>query len=214
MPHLDLILIRHGETDWNKEGVFRGLNDVRLNATGIMQADATAEALAGTVFDAIYSSPLKRALVTAKRIAKPHEIDVRTSDDLMDINFGLWQGKTEKEVEERWPGMLKTWRERPGKAKFPAGESTKKAWKRVNSALREILFTHGTGTVVIVSHRVPIKMMTAYLLEKDRHALNEIKHDPCAISVFEVESRRQFRAVRLNDSSHLARLNLPSYRDF
>jgi broad specificity phosphatase PhoE len=97
--------------------------------------------------------------------------------------------------------------------KFPGGESTKKAWKRVNTALREILFTHGTGTIVLVSHRIPIKFMTAYLLGEGFSGFPKVKHNPCAISVFEVE-QRHYRPVVLNDSSHLAKLNLPPERDF
>jgi len=213
MPKMELILIRHGETDWNKGAIFRGHEDVRLNATGVAQADATADALRDRVFEAIYSSPLKRALVTARRIALPHEIVVRENAGLLDINYGTWQGMKESTIKERWPSAYARWVKTPTKTKFSGGESTKKAWKRVNTALREILFTHGTGTIVLVSHRIPIKFMTAYLLGEGFSGFPNIKHDPCAISVFEVE-QRQYRPVVLNDSSHLAKLNLPPERDF
>lgn len=210
---MELILVRHGETDFNRDGVFRGLLEVRLNAMGIAQADATAEALAGKVFDAIYSSSLKRALVTATRIAKPHEIQIRKIDGLMDIDFGAWAGLTEKEVQGKYPKQYETWMQKPGNARFPGGESARKVWKRINSSLREILFTHGTGIVVIVSHRVPIKMMTAYLLGMTRHDINEIKHDPCAISIFRIDGR-DYTPIVLNDSSHLAKLSIGPQRDF
>jgi len=211
---LELILIRHGETDWNKDRVFRGHMDMRLNATGVAQADATAEALKGVVFDAIFSSPLKRALVTARRIAKPHEIEVREAEGFTDMYFGSWQGLTEAQVAEKYPPMLRKWNVSPAHFRPPGGESTKKAWKRVNSQLREILFTHGTGTVVVVSHRVPLKMMTAYLLKQKRADIHSIKHDPCAISVFRVHDKGEYEAVRLNDTSHLKQLGLPAPDDF
>ena len=210
---MELIIIRHGETDWNREQVFRGRRDIRLSAAGIAQADATAEALKDKVFEAIYSSPLKRSMVTARRIAKPHLIEIRESDGFNDVSFGMWEGVPAKTVAERYAGGYKTWTEKPGKAKFPQGESMKRAWKRVNSALREILWTHGTGTVVIVSHRVPIKLMTAYLLGRKRDAIGSIRHDPCAMSVFNVD-RRDYEPVVLNDSSHLEKLGLPPYTDF
>jgi broad specificity phosphatase PhoE len=213
MPKMELILIRHGETDWNKGAIFRGHEDVRLNATGIAEADATADVLKDRVFEAIYSSPLKRSMVTAKRIALPHEIIVRENDGLLDINYGTWQGMKESTIEERSPTAYARWIKTPTKTKFPGGESTKKAWKRVNTALREILFTHGTGTIVLVSHRIPIKFMTAYLLGKGFSGFPEIKHDPCAISVFGVENRVS-KPIILNDTSHLAKLNLPPQRDF
>jgi alpha-ribazole phosphatase len=185
---LEIILIRHGETEWNKERVFRGQMDMRMNSTGIAQADATAEALKDVVFDAIYSSPLKRAMVTARRIAMPHEIAVRAADGFSDMHFGSWQGLTEAQVEERYAPLLKKWKESPARFRPPVGESTKKAWKRVNSQLREVLFKRGD----IVS----------------------IRHDPCAMSVFKVLERGRYEAVRLNDTSHLRHLNLPKPDDF
>jgi len=213
MAKLELILIRHGETDWNKESIFRGHEDVRLNATGIAQADATAEALKDKVFEAIYSSQLKRAMVTAKRIAAPHEIEVREKFGLVDINYGLWQGKRESTVKESHPKLYERWQNNPSKVKFPGGESVRKSWKRVNTALREILFLHGTGSVVIVTHRIPLKFMTTYLLGKHLEDFNKVVHDPCAISVFEVEGR-QHKPVILNDSRHLAKLVLAKPKDF
>lgn len=211
---MELILVRHGETDWNKDRVFRGQMDMRINAAGIMQADATAEALKDKVFDAVYSSPLKRALVTARRIAKPHEIEVRAEKGFTDMHFGAWQGLTEAQVEERYPALLRRWSENPAGVRPPGGESTRKAWKRINGQLREVLFTHGTGTVVIVSHRVPLKMMTAYLLKKRRKGIRDIKHDPCAISTFKIHGRWDYEPVSLNDTKHLDRLRLPEADDF
>ncbi len=213
MSKLEIVLIRHGETDWNTGSIFRGHEDVRLNAAGIAQADATAEVLKHKVFEAVYSSPLKRALVTARRIAMPHEIAVRENVGLVDINYGTWQGLKESTVKERNPKAYDRWMKTPAKMKFPGGESTKKAWKRVNTALRELVFTHGTGTIVIVTHRIPLKFMTAYMLGKHLEDISGIRHEPCAISIFDVENR-QFTPVKLNDTSHLARLNLPSQRDF
>lgn len=213
MPKMEIILVRHGETDWNAGGVFRGHEDVRLNANGIAQADATAEALKDRVFEAIYSSPLKRSLVTARRIALPHEIEVRVKDGIVDINYGVWQGLKESTVKEKHPVAYKRWTDTSWKVKFPGGESTKKAWKRVNTALREILFTHGTGTIVIVSHRIPLKFMTAYLLGKSFKEFHSVRHDPCAISVFEIQER-EYKPVVLNDTGHLKKLDLPAQRDF
>lgn len=213
MPKMELILIRHGETDWNKGAVFRGHEDVKLNATGIAQADATAEALKDRVFEAIYSSPLKRSLVTARRIALPHEIKVRENEAFLDINYGVWQGLKESTVKERYPKAYDRWINTPTKMKFNGGEKAKIAWKRVNSGLRELLMVHGMGSVVIVSHRIPIKFMTAYLLGKGFSGFPDIKHDPCGISVFEVE-RTEYTPVVLNDTRHLQKLGLPPARDF
>jgi len=213
MPKLELILIRHGETDWNRERFFRGREDVALNATGIAMADLTAEALKDRVFEAIYSSPLKRAMVTATRVAMPHQISVRMKPDLIDIDYGVWTGMKESDVIAKWGKDYDRWLKNPSRMRFIRGESVKKTWKRVNTALREIIFTHGTGSVVIVTHRIPIKMMTAYLLRQKPRDIVKIRHDPCAISIFEFEDRKG-RPVVLNDSSHLSSLGLSPALDF
>jgi len=213
MPRLELILVRHGETDWNKENYFRGHEDVKLNATGIAQADAVAEALKSKVFEAIYSSPLKRALVTARRIALPHEIGIREKAEFLDINFGTWQGKKESDVKENYSKLYENWQRKPASVRFPAGDKVKKCWRRVNTGLREVLMVHGTGSVVIVSHRIPLKMMTTYLLGKRLKEFQTVIHDPCAISTFEVEGR-DYAPIKLNDTSHLKGLDLPRPRDF
>lgn len=213
MPKLELILVRHGETDWNKGGIFRGHEDVKLNQVGIAQAEATAKALKSKVFEAVYTSPLKRSLVTARRIALPHEMEVREDIDLLDMNFGIWQGRTEAWARERYPKLLDKWYNRPASMKFPGGESVKKAWKRINKRLLDILSTHSLGTVVIVTHRVPLKIMTAYLLNKGMNDIHQVRHDPCAISVFEIEKTKRVPVV-LNDTRHLADLQLPPPRDF
>ncbi|OGS43283.1 MAG: hypothetical protein A3K76_06800 [Euryarchaeota archaeon RBG_13_57_23] len=213
MTELELILVRHGVTDWNDGGIFRGHEDVRLNAIGIAQADATAGVLKDRVFEAVYSSPLKRAFVTARRIALPHEIEVREHDGFLDVNFGAWQGLKESTVKEKYAATYDKWLKSPAKVKFPSGENMKRAWKRVNSALRELLMVHGTGTVVIVTHRIPLKFMTTYLLSESPDDFYKVRHDPCAISIFKI-SGRDYTPVVLNDSSHLAKLRQPPSKDF
>ena len=213
MSEMELILVRHGETSWNGAKVFRGRRDVKLNAEGIVQADATAHALKDKVFEAVYTSPLKRSLVTARRIAAPHSIQVREEFGFSDISYGSWEGIAEDKVASLYPKDYERWLQTPWKVRPPSGENMKKAWKRVNSSLREVLWTHGTGTVVIVSHRVPIKLMTAYLMGEKRNAIGKYKHDPCAMSVFKIRYRN-YEPVVLNDSSHLSKLGLPEYPDF
>ncbi|HEX7392538.1 MAG TPA: histidine phosphatase family protein [Thermoplasmata archaeon] len=213
MPKMELILVRHGETDWNSAAIFRGHEDVRLNSVGIAQADAVGEALESRVFEAIYSSPLKRSLVTATRIAIPHQIDVHVNQGFVDVNYGTWQGLKEATVKQKNPRAYERWTNTPTKMKFPGGDSMKKAWKRVNTSLRELLVLHGLGTVVIVSHRIPLKFMTAYLLGTGFESFPSVKHDPCAISIFSVDDGK-FEPIVLNDTRHLAKLRLPEPRDF
>src|SRR3972149_8520189 len=87
-----IILARHGETEWNLAEIFRGRIDVELNETGLKQAELLGEYLSHTEIEAVYSSPLKRALRTAQAIAQYHRLDVQTSPGLIDLNLGDWQG--------------------------------------------------------------------------------------------------------------------------
>jgi broad specificity phosphatase PhoE len=210
---MELILIRHGETDWNRETTFRGRIDIPLNANGMAQAEATARALRNKQIDVIYSSPLKRAMTTARIIAAPHGIEPVAKDNYIDIDYGIWQGLTESVIKERYPRPFEKWTNYPEKMRFHKGESVREVWKRCAGGLREIASTHDAETIAVVSHRIPIKLMTAFLLGKKASAMNQIKHDTCAISIFE-KANREFKPILLNDNRHLSDLGIPALKDF
>ncbi len=94
-------LVRHGQTAWNKEEIFRGRSDIPLNETGLKEAALAGEYLKSFEVEAIYSSPLARAWQTAQKIAGFHRLEVRPLDGLMDMSFGRWEGHSLKEVKER-----------------------------------------------------------------------------------------------------------------
>ena len=98
----EIILVRHGETEWNVAEIFRGRIDVELNETGIKQAELLAEYLSNVKIDAIYSSPLKRALKTAEIVAGSHKLDINITPGLTDFNYGKWQGLSHQEVKDKY----------------------------------------------------------------------------------------------------------------
>ena len=91
-----IYLVRHGQTQWNKEEIFRGTTDVPLNESGLKEARLAAEALREEPIKAVYTSPLARANQTAEAIARIHRMEARVIDDLRDICFGEWQGVAHK----------------------------------------------------------------------------------------------------------------------
>jgi broad specificity phosphatase PhoE len=93
---IEIILVRHGETAWNRREIFRGRADIELSETGARQAELLAQYLSQTGISAIYSSPLKRALKTAEAIASYHSLDVKTTSGLIDFDYGNWQGRPHK----------------------------------------------------------------------------------------------------------------------
>ncbi|GAG11407.1 unnamed protein product, partial [marine sediment metagenome] len=119
----EIILARHGETKWNVEEVFRGRTDIELNQTGIKQAELLAGYLSKHKIDAIYSSPLKRAVKTAEIIAGYHGLDIEVAPELIDFDCGDWHGLLRQEVQDKYKELYDLWVNHPDKVKIPGGES-------------------------------------------------------------------------------------------
>ncbi|MEM2943128.1 MAG: histidine phosphatase family protein [Methanomassiliicoccales archaeon] len=212
---MDLILVRHGETDWNRASIFRGRMDIPLNSTGLAQARLTARALQHQNISTIYSSPLARSLKTAEIIAQPHSINVTIDDDLIDIDYGALQGISEKEAVMQYPLLMETWSNHPEKVKFPCGESLHDVLKRIQNFFDRICVFSRTENraVLVVSHRIPIKIMTLILLGMDLSHLNEVRHDNCAISIFKIRENSIEQSI-LNYTKHLDMLSIDRLKDF
>lgn len=199
---IKIIFVRHGETEWNKNKKFRGQIDVKLNSRGIEQAKAVAKVLLNSKIDAIYSSPLSRATKTAKIIANDHSKDVKVVNGFIDINFGKWQGLSKNEVIEKYNKIYNDWCKNPHKVKFIDGECLDDVKKRAISALNILLQKHIDETIVIVSHRVVLKVLICALLGLDNSHFWRIKQDICAVTTFEYLDNK-FILTLLNDTCHL-----------
>ncbi|MFC1931471.1 histidine phosphatase family protein [Chloroflexota bacterium] len=208
----EIILIRHGETAWNVGEIFRGRIDVELNKTGIKQAELLAEYLSKVKIEAIYSSPLKRALKTAEIIAGYHKVDVDITPGLNDFNFGEWQGLSHQEVKTKYPQLYAEWINHPDRVKMPSGESLEDVRKRAKGAVNNIITRH-EGPVVLVSHRVVNKVLICALLDLDNSHFWNIKQDTCGTTAFTYEKGR-FILTRHNDTSYLETIYKVPQSDF
>ena len=146
-----LLLVRHGETDWNRQHRVQGHTDVPLNATGRGQAEALAERLETTTLAAVYSSDLARARETAETIARSQGLDVVTDAALREKNFGSWEGLTDVEIAERFPEAVR--------GRWGDGETTEDVAGRVLPAIERIRARHPVGTVVVVTHGGPMRLV-------------------------------------------------------
>jgi len=209
---LEIILARHGETDWNVAEIFRGGVDVALNETGLRQAELLGEYLSGVKIDAVYSSPLKRALKTAEAIACHQALGVNVASGLTDFNFGEWQGLSHQEVEDRYGELYEEWTSHPEKVRMPAGESLEDVTKRAMTVVRDLV-KGCDGTVVLVSHRVVNKVLICALLGLDNSHFWNIKLDTCGITGFSYEGG-SFILTRHNDTSHLKPVQKAPLADF
>jgi len=208
----EIILARHGETEWNVEEVFRGRIDVELNQTGIKQAELLAEYLSGIKIDAVYSSPLKRALKTAELIAGYHKLRVEITPGLTDFDYGGWQGLSHKEVKDRYKELYNEWNKNPHLVKMPGGESLNGVRERALGVMHEVLAKHNS-TVVLVSHRVVNKVLICALLGLDDSHFWNIRQDNCGITTFACEKGR-FILTKHNDTSYLSPLPKARLSDF
>jgi probable phosphoglycerate mutase len=147
-----LLLIRHGETEWNTEGRIQGFRDIALSDRGQRQAQVLARHLAVQAIDAVYASDLARAIATATPLAAQRGQAVRIDARLKERGFGLFEGSTYAEAEAKWPNEYAIWRQRdPGHA-LPGGESFRDARARVMACLEEIAQRHAGRTVALVTH--------------------------------------------------------------
>ena len=207
-----IILIRHGETEWNVGEVFRGRIDVELNETGIREAELLAKYLSDSRITAIYSSPLKRALRTAEIIASHHDVEVEIAPELIDCDFGEWQGLSLQTVADRYKQLYAEWVKNPHLVKMPAGESLDDVRRRAIRLVDSLLAKY-EGTIVLVSHRVVNKVLICALLALDGSHFWNIKVDTAGITIFTYEDGK-FVLIKHNDTSFLKPIQKVPLNDF
>jgi broad specificity phosphatase PhoE len=208
----ELILARHGETVWNVEKIYRGRTDVNLDEVGIKQAELLGEYLSNWEVEAIYSSPLRRAIYTANIIARYQKIAVQVTHGLIDFDYGEWQSLPEQEVKRLYPTLHNEWHNNPHKVKMPGGESLEDVRRRAVEVVNDILSKY-QGSVVLVSHRVVNKVLICSLLGLDNSYFWNIKQDVGGITIFNYVDGR-FVLTKHNDTSHLKELQKSVLDDF
>ncbi|WP_238524757.1 alpha-ribazole phosphatase [Halanaerobium hydrogeniformans] len=157
-----MLLIRHGETDWNKELIFQGHSDTELNEKGIKNAKKNAELLKDLNYDYIYCSDLKRAKDTAGFIADKLNKKIIESKEIRELDFGKWEGLDFKSIEEKYPDEFKAWQEDFLKNNPPGGEKISDFTERVNRFFKSVLKKHRDKKIIVVTHGGVIK---TYLTE-------------------------------------------------
>ena len=197
------LLVRHGQTEWNRVERFRGRADVPLNETGLAQARATGERVAAEWEPvSVYSSPLSRAVRTAEAIATHFDLPVQIRPALADIDYGQWQGLTPDEARERWPEEVEAWFSAPQNARIPGGETLDDLRARSMSVVKELGGQHEGQTIVLVGHTVINRIILLGVLGLGNDRFWRLRQEPCAINVFEREGAA-FVLVSMNDTCHL-----------
>jgi len=154
-----IILVRHGETDWNRDRRFQGQADVVLNETGRAQVRVLAAELAGEAFSIAYTSPLRRAAESAEILAATLGLEVRPCNALMEVHVGSWAGLTVPEVETQFPDGHRRWLD--SRAGWEDGETYDELGMRVVKGLGRIGADHPDTQVLAVTHGGPIRAILA-----------------------------------------------------
>jgi len=200
-----IYLVRHGQTDWNKEKVFRGLADRPLSDAGRAEALAVSEALKDEPIDLIYASPLRRARQTVEPLARWKRKRIQTLPGVIDIDYGDWSGMADAAVEKAYPELYKAWKQRPAAVAFPRGESLAGVARRALAALKAVAQAHPGKTILVASHRVPCKVMALKLMGLPLSRFWDLRQDVACINLFEYQPPRAIVHL-INDTCHLRTL--------
>lgn len=215
---LRILVIRHGETSWNKDKIFRGRVDISLSEIGQSQADLLSRKLSGQPIQSIYASPLKRSVETALAIQEGQSgsTPIIQEDQLIDIDYGSWEKKSHIQVQQEFPDLYQQWLDAPHTIQIPEGENLSSIRRRIETLLDRLVTHHGQGdgvaTIALVSHRVTIKILLCAVLGLDNSHFWQIKQDTAALSVLDYQAGR-FILAGLNDICHLSELKDKMSRD-
>jgi probable phosphoglycerate mutase len=198
-------IIRHGETSWNAEGRFQGQRDTDLSEAGLAQSRRAAAYLAGHRFDAVVSSPLKRALTLAGMIASECSAGpVEIVPAFTEISHGDWEGKLASEVRESWPRVLEAWHSAPHTVVMPGegGESLRAVQLRAVAAAEKLSGKY-SGDVCLSAHDAVIKSLICHFLDAPLSSFWRFQIANCGLSVVEITPGASPRMSLMGDAHYL-----------
>jgi probable phosphoglycerate mutase len=197
-----ILLVRHGETDWNAAGRIQGHSDTPLNAAGHEQARRVARRLAREPVQALYSSDLARASQTATAIGHTLGLPVVTSPRLRERQYGVWEGLTAAEIQARFPEQFAEWRARSTDFAPPQGESRSQLLTRALAELQAIARRHAREVVVVVTHGGFCYVLINHILGSVDGDRREFAFGNASIHTLEVIAER-WSVISVNETAHL-----------
>lgn len=199
-----LFLIRHAQNEWVRTGRLAGWTPgVHLNEEGQQQAEALGERLATAKLQAVYSSPLERAVETAQAVLKHYpDMELQISEGVGEVRFGKWTGERLRKLRRKrlWNAV----QHYPSGARFPEGETIREMQNRVIDALEDIAQQHPGGRVAVVSHSDVIKAVVAHYAGIHLDLFQRLIISPASISIIALNRQGPY-VVRMNDTCHTER---------
>jgi len=197
-----VILVRHGQTEWNILGRYQGHSDIDLSTLGVEQANLLAQRLTKEKIDAIYTSDLKRAIKTAECIANTHQLPVHNIPELREISFGDWEGLDYHTINLKWPGEVERFFKNADSVVIPNGETFCEVEERACNVVQRIIEQHPDQTILIVSHGGTIRTLLAHALYIPLKYIWNIRQDNTAVNILKYFDN-QVVIELLNDTHHL-----------
>jgi broad specificity phosphatase PhoE len=208
-----IILVRHGQTPWNKDKIFRGSVDIPLNDQGREEARLAGEWLKGETIHAAYTSPLSRSRDTAEAIARHHGLEVADLPGLSDLCYGDWQGVPLTEVKVKFAELYRQWEIAPHTVRFPNGETLDEVRARSMAAVTEVIRRHPDQVVLLSAHRAVNKVLIAAFIGLDNSHFWRLGQDTTAVNRFK-RVGDTWHILLVNDVCHLRGLERGPYVDF
>ncbi len=206
-----LLLVRHGETNWNKESRFQGIRDIPLNDNGRSQGRKASTFLQNIPIDFAVSSSMMRPKETAEIILEQHpDVPLATTSELIEICHGLWEGMLESEIEAEYSELLQQWKDKPETVQMPEGENLQQVWDRGVAAWNKIADEYSNTvtpqTGLVVAHDAINKVILCYLLGLKPDNFWNIKQGNCAVSVIDYPDGASGKPVMqaINITTHLS----------
>lgn len=198
-----VVFIRHGQTEWNVSGRYQGQSDVALSQEGIRQAEKLAGRFPVAAVDAVYSSDLERARVTAEKVAEKFGLPVQAEPAFRELSFGDWEGLTYEQIVDTWADAMENFFRHPDILQIPRGESFSEVHQRAMKRLRELLGQHEGQTIVIVAHGAVLRTMLADALHMPLRYLWSIRQFNTAVNIVCYDAAGNPVVELLNSTAHL-----------
>ena len=200
---MEIVLVRHGATDWNLQGRCQGLSDRELSEAGIRQARQVAELLGNEDLSAIYSSHLRRARQTAELISRPHDLPVLIEQDLRELDHGELEGLTFNEIKTGYGEFLTRWRSEPADIRVPGGERladvAERAWNGLNAIVQR---NPDAERIVMVSHNFPILGIVCRITGTHLNDYRTFHLDPCGVTRLDHSLGGGWTITRVNNKEY------------
>jgi broad specificity phosphatase PhoE len=208
---VQIVLVRHGATDWNLEHRCQGSSDRDLSEVGVSQAEAIAALLRHESVHAIYSSDLKRARRTAEVISQPHNLPVIIEEKIRELDHGELEGLTFNEIRQNFGEFLTRWRTEPAELQVPGGEKLSDVAERAWSSLNQIVERHPSApSIVVVSHNFPIVGIVCRITGTHLNNYRSFHLDPCGITRLHCNGDGRWQVTHVNSQEYPERSDTES----